>query len=266
MIFVREYRSGITGGAFHVWGGPRWENFLEDAACTPLAQDEKIGVLLVNWGSSLPIPHMNRVPLHCEVVVLNPPQVVKNVASKVKMVQLLKDYNIPVPETILPPLVLKRDKHHGGHNVLSPELYAQKYIPFDREFRVHAVIVGNKFEFIVREKFPLPDNPDWQRNNRLGSSFKYPDPALVLEEWSAIRKLAFDTLSALSLDFGALDIGMTDGQFLVLECNSGPRLRVPSTLDFYRNCFRKCMKHLLKGTVLMTDEYTEEYQYPVSEP
>ena len=130
-----------------------------------------------------------------------------------------------------------------GDRVINAPLYTQ-YIPKRDEYRVHLIrredmpvnpmLVTRK----ARNTAVPDDDVNWQvRTHRNG--FVYVTPQLPTAEIERLRRIANETLGALSLDFGAVDIiyNSRSDTYYVLEVNTAPGLE-GRTIDFYANGFR----------------------------
>lgn len=101
-----------------------------------------------------------------------------------------------------------------------------KYIEDAEEFRVH--IVGENSIKISQKVFP---EGTIRRNVRFGATFEYPHE---FAHKKTLRKWAKESIKALGLDFGAVDLLYKDEQFYVLEVNTAPCL----TDDTADTCLR----------------------------
>lgn len=106
--------------------------------------------------------------------------------------------------------------------------HTQRYLQDAREFRVH-VMAGKSIK--ISEKIG-------GGNHSTGAIFEYPHD---FENKATLREVAKHAVSALGLDFGAVDLLYRDGQFHVLEVNTAPRLTDPNsdTLARYVRAFIK---------------------------
>lgn len=102
-----------------------------------------------------------------------------------------------------------------------PTHYLEWIDPPLREFRVH-VAFGKVLKLMDRATGWFP-----------GSG-----PAPEFNHKETLRQTALDAVEALEMDFGAVDILWTEEKgFMVLEVNSGPDLKNPTTLEKYVEAF-----------------------------
>lgn len=108
-----------------------------------------------------------------------------------------------------------------------------KYIEDAEEFRVH--IVNGKSIKVSQKVFP---EGTIRRNVRFGATFEYPEN---FTHKKTLRKLAKESVAALGLDFGAVDLLYKDEKFYVLEVNTAPCLTddTSDTLVRYAEAFRQ---------------------------
>lgn len=144
----------------------------------------------------------------------------------------------PVPAA---PLVAPQDwvgrvnNHTGGTDLLTPpptpDFYVKK-LELVKEYRIHmflskSIRAGVKAH---REGF-TGTRSTWVRSYDGGWAIKYDD----FKSKFAMRKLAHEAVTALGLDFGAVDIGeKADGSLIVLEVNRAPGLE-NNTVTAYQN-------------------------------
>lgn len=108
-----------------------------------------------------------------------------------------------------------------------------KYIEDAEEFRVHIV---NGMSIKVSQKI-FPEGTV-RRNARFGATFEYPED---FHHKKTLRKWAKESVKALGLDFGAVDLLYKEGEFYVLEVNTAPCLTddTSDTLLRYAEAFRQ---------------------------
>ena len=179
---------------------------------------------LVNWGSSLPKFEYGEV--------LNK-QVIHN---KYKELQILTNAGVECVESSLirrTDWLARRFKHQESNDLLAhldTGDYYTKLRPISQEFRVH-VFQGKSIRLamkVPRVEHPHPVFRSWGA----GWKFSYGADA---QEWASppLRNLAKRAVTALGLDFGAVDIGrQPDGVFFVLEVNTRPGLE-GGTIEAY---------------------------------
>lgn len=206
---------------------------------------------VINWGSSkVDLAHMN------EANIINPMEVVNVAADKLKAFQLLREAgNVPLPaftsdieeakqwiadggvvvcRTIL--------RGHSGDGIILADtvdklveapLYTL-YFKKKTEYRFH--VVGDRVVDIARKarKFDVADEEvNWQIRNLKGG-FIYAREGV--NPPNELYDYAVNTIKALSLDFGAVDIIWNDSKKrgVVLEVNCAPGLS-GSTVGNYAN-------------------------------
>lgn len=107
------------------------------------------------------------------------------------------------------------------------------YIEDAIEFRVH-IVNGHSIK-VSQKVFPEGIESN-RRNHRFGATFEYPQD---FNHKKTLRKIAKQSIEALGLDFGAVDLLYKDGKFYVLEVNTAPCLTDPNsdTLARYSQAF-----------------------------
>ena len=198
---------------------------LRQALSVPRKRTQKLARLdyFLRWGNSDSFPVRAKVEL-------NTAQAVANATNKLRMLQLLKAAEIPVPEFFTEGTpsteVYIRDRagvtRFGSDFSPSADQYFS--LPIEnkrREYRVHVFNseIVSIYEKIPRESGELPKlfkahnckfsrvNPENSRCDEVG------------------QKIAIDAVNALGLLFGGVDLIRTrDGKFVVSEVNSAPGL------------------------------------------
>lgn len=198
---------------------------LRQALNVPRKKTQRLARLdyFLRWGNSDSFPVRAKVEL-------NTSQAVANATNKLRMLQLLKAAEIPVPEFFTEGTpsteVYIRDRmgvtRFGGD--FSPSADSYFTLPIEnkrREYRVHVFNgeIISIYEKIPREQGELPKlfkshnckfsrvNPENSRCDAVG------------------QKIAIDAVNALGLLFGGVDLMRTrDGKFFVSEVNSAPGL------------------------------------------
>lgn len=132
------------------------------------------------------------------------------------------DEERPVPIQWLPRL----NYHVGGGDLLSPPTEPDYWVKKENliaEFRVHSFLGAS---IRAGKKVPIEGDPlrpphSWIRSLQSGWKISY-DGVSVRQ---LHRNLAHSAVSALGLDFGAVDLGLRDdGSLIVLEVNRAPGL------------------------------------------
>jgi len=206
--------------------------------------------LVVNWGRS-DCPRLGKG------WVLNDPACVNNAADKLVAFTKMREAGVPVPEFTSDPevaadwlasgkfrRVLARTTLRGsqGHGILMLDQTTQtmpraplfvEYVPKKHEYRIH-VGRGEVLDIQQKRKRREVDNDDVNyqvRNGRHGWVFCRHD---VTPPPGAALGAAVAAVDALGLDFGAVDMGVTekDGRVAVYEVNTAPGLE-GTTLETY---------------------------------
>lgn len=209
------------------------------------------GQTLINWGNS----NITRQIINADV--LNKPEAVQKSVNKLTAFQCFEDADVAIPEFTTDiedarswindgKKVVCRTKlsSYGGEGIVIAEgaeqlveapLYV-KYVPKEQEYRVH-VLRGNAF-FAQRKarKLEVPDDQvNWQVRN-LAGGFIYANQNVEISE--EVRTQSVAAVSALGLDFGAVDVVVTQrGRVYALEVNTACGLS-GTTLDKYVEAFR----------------------------
>lgn len=191
--------------------------------------------VLLRWGNSESFP-TSRVQLE-----LNTAEAVSNASNKLRMMQLLKENNISMPEftTTLDNIESMKDES-GNYYIRSKQgvvrygndfnpitdSYASKPIPNKRrEYRVH---VFNGKIVAIYEKIPHGRGEENFSQPALFKSFNchfsLSDPSISRCNETG-QQLAIDAVRSLGLLFGGVDvIRDKDGNFFCCEVNSAPGL------------------------------------------
>lgn len=229
---------------------------------TPRSED-----FIIGWGSSIIPVFFERVGrLNASggnIKFLNPPDKVRNASNKIKTFRILQESGVAIPEYTNDIQVVrnwtgsvvygraKLTGHSGeGIDIFRPELYEidipnyplyTKAIENHGEYRVH--VVNGEVIAYTKKKRPrgsiATDEQLQIRNLDNGWIFS----GLNLRRLERIEELAISAVSALELDFGAVDIIKDEnGDVYVLEVNTSPGLS-PSTLGAYVNAFRNLIEN-----------------------
>jgi hypothetical protein len=178
----------------------------------------KKGDLVVGWGHGTP-------PVPEGVKVLNP----KVISNKYKEHLKLAQAGVPVPALSSGPkegFIGRSFNHQGGKDLLNGggHDYWVERIETKREFRIHifngvSIRAGMK---VPRDGFPNPH--PWVRSYDGGWRLSY-GPASNEYVKQSVREAAKAAVSALGLDFGAVDVALRkDGVPVVWEVNKAPGL------------------------------------------
>ena len=113
------------------------------------------------------------------------------------------------------------------------------YTECEKEFRVHMTTLmdGNDVSLVVERK-PKRSARHEHPIIRTGEDWYMAANTLSSANLTKIKGVAYDALDAIGLDFGAVDIGMSGGNFVVFEVNTAPSDLGPKTLRTYKNIFK----------------------------
>lgn len=183
--------------------------------------------------------------------VVNPAAAISKAGDKLRTLECLREAGILVPDfqTSLPSSedglwFGRKRRGFGGRDIRffeSPAFaegaeWFSRYIPNDREYRLH--VVG---EEVVRTQRKYPERPELDRhggkikNHANGYVFKAPQKTLR----PARLETAIASVKALGLDFGAVDVIIDRSDTLyVLEVNTAPGCS-PLTAQAYTNALRQ---------------------------
>lgn len=213
----------------------------------------RTGDLVINWGcgdKNAPEEYRNWFGGR----ILNHPLSVSVAVDKRDSLKALVDYLLPVVPFTEDPLtaeawlsadnrVYARHKvtaHSGegieilypGMDVPKASLYTKGISGKRREFRLHVGMGGVFHKQTKKRVNGWRDNPYFSneiRNKHTGWVYSL-DAEHITEE---IEDLAVQSLNALGLDFGAVDIVATKDQVFILEVNTAVGLSNPTTLSKY---------------------------------
>lgn len=222
----------------------------------PSGKREKV---LIRWGST------KRVPLKPKRAV-NKRHAILRATDKLGSLALLKKEHVTVPRVYVlnealnanfSVLLGRRVHHTQGKDIIiclqhedvvralnmplnkRPDFFTT-YIPTQREFRVH--VFDEKIlkisEKILTEpgEFEVP----WIRNYENGYTFRNLKH-MGNHMKSQLTSVAICAVEALGLEFGAVDVVMSDdGMFVVLEVNTGPSLG-DNSLEAYVSTFAEIL-------------------------
>lgn len=213
---------------------------------------------IINWGNG-------NTPQWAYQHMLNRPIAVHNAANKLNTFRILHEAGVSVPD-----FSINRDDSHRwnreGHSVYARnvltghsgegiEVIGQydyeienpaaplyvKAIENHGEYRVH-VFGGRVIDYTKKRRHNGDEPTDAQNAVRnLANGWVYTRGNLRRLE--RVENIAVRAVSALGLDFGAVDIIMNeDGDVFVLEVNTACGL-ADTTLDNYVNAFHNAMNH-----------------------
>lgn len=183
----------------------------------------KRGDLWINWGPP-------RLPVLPDVVTLNSsPQL-----NKKQQLLKLSEHGVPtleVSDTSKEGWLGRSFNHQQGRDLLKH--YGRDYwtrkVEFVRELRIH-IYKGKSIHAGL--KVPRDSNPHpWIRSYESGWKIDYSRASNIKQDRRDVAKQA---IKALSLDFGAVDIGITkDNKPIVIEVNTAPGLDPGPSVDVY---------------------------------
>jgi len=210
---------------------------------------EKIDIL-IRWGSQKQIAvKPNKV--------YNKLSAIRQTSDKLTALKVLDSNGVRVPpfSTIdgnnnYFPALGRKIKHTGGEDIIlllqQSDLkkakeagcsFLTEYIPTKNEYRVH--VFGDKAVKVSQKILTEPDkatNP-WVRNLDTGYTFREPRTKLSKID----EMLAINAVQALGLDFGAVDLVVSDKNIAyILEVNTAPGL-LESSVNTYVPEFIKCL-------------------------
>lgn len=208
---------------------------------------------LIRWGATSPVA---RKPKR----VLNSMKAIQAASNKREALNIMRASGVNVPTVLnagevklehLP--VLGRKDHHVGANdiILCMNMrdverakaagcsHFSKYIPTKAEYRVH--VFGDQ---IIKTSQKILTEPElatqpWIRNLGAGYTFRQSENRLS----GASRGMAIDAVHALGLNFGAVDVIISDDdQTYILEVNTAPGLQTDTSIEAYLEQFKQAIK------------------------
>jgi hypothetical protein len=210
----------------------------------------KRGTIIINWGNS-------HLPLHGRFLprVLNKPEAVARAIDKLTTFSVLTQHGVSVPDWTTNPVVaqswvteesyvyartISNGSQGDGIKVLTMDeqwVYAPLYtkaIHKAHEYRVH-VFKGRVIDFTKKKRRSETECNPYIKNASGGWVFTREN--IILPE--IVRQESIKAVSALGLDFGALDVAYKerDDKVYILECNTSPGLE-GTTLEKYIEAFK----------------------------
>jgi len=224
----------------------------------------KVGQTILNWGNRRTPSWLSTASTR-RVRILNTPEAVNRASNKLTTLRVLDEAGISTPEytTDLTEAhawlhdgerVIERHELRGssgaGIRVVSLDdedtegtlqrapLYT-KYIPKSAEYRIH-IFNGRMLDYVQKKRVASERRDDtyspYIASMERGWVFTRTD----VPESPAAISLAQRAITALGLDFGAVDIIYSEGRYYVLEVNTAPGL-AGNTLIKYGNALRRLM-------------------------
>lgn len=188
--------------------------------------------ILIRWGNSFQ-PERDEEYRR----VINSAEAIVAATNKLQSLEMLRDGGLTVPpfstdpdelvEEYGYPILGRRMRHARGSDIQfclqrrdhrRPRDFYTKYIPCNREFRVH--VVGREAVRIQAKYLDFPEQKKaWIRNYESGYRFRNPR----LRMHSRRLQAAISAVEILGLDFGAVDLIIgDDGETYILEVNTAP--------------------------------------------
>jgi len=208
------------------------------------------GVPTIRWGSSMPVPN--------DTCVLNPASAIKTTADGIKMLQVLREAGVNVPESYvvsseeqLPKdvhLFARKKNHVGGTDIIDCPTYDDAVVAFrehNRRFFTQYVDTAIELRLHVIDgevvKAFRKHNDDETaikvRSAKQGWAYKMVN---VYKYYPLAIPVALATIKALGLTFGAVDMACDESrsEWVVWEANSAPSLN-SLTLELYVQFFER---------------------------
>ncbi len=214
--------------------------------------------LVINWGHTQP-------PLNIGVQVLNRPVAVVNAVNKAVALAQLYGANIAIPDfttnvnearqwfdtdpnTVVFCRTLLRSS--GGKGIVIAKSAAElvnaplftKRVKKRDEYRVHVfqgAVIDVAHKRLKNGKATEENRNAYVRNHENGWIFAHQNVVCP----DNVKEIAVKAVNALSLDFGAVDIGVNKaGEAFVFEVNTAPGLENQQTIQAYINAFNNYKK------------------------
>ncbi len=216
---------------------------------------------VINWGMS------ERRFTDCEYI--NDPRAVQMASDKLETAKVLSEHGIPQPDwtdnrdvvrewldggnTVLCRTLLRASQGRGivvldpedGGEIPRAPLYT-KYIRKTDEYRIHVCRDRIISQQMKRRNKDVPDDRvNWQIRNH-DNGFVFCRGAV--DAPACVKDTSINAVSALGLDFGAVDIGYNArrDKCRVYEVNTAPGLE-GTTADHYRSAFLELLPELNAG-------------------
>lgn len=221
----------------------------------------KIGHTVINWGSGKLPNWMDRANAR-SVRVLNDPTAVRTASNKLKALIALEEAGVNVPrftvtkelaeywlndgETVVERHTLNGNSAEGVRivnlddedmpsDLTNAPLYT-KFIPKTCEFRVH-VFRNEIIDYCEKKKMSSDRRPENFNKYVCSNEYGWVFCRNNVRHIDSVKEMAKKAVSALGLDFGAVDVVYYEGTPYVLEVNTAPGI-MGTTLRQYANTFR----------------------------
>jgi len=178
-------------------------------------------------------------------IIINRPEAIEKSSNKFKALQIMREAGVPVPnfhrdwQFLQFPMLGRNNNHVKGTDIeyyqtagdVKSRDYYIEFMPIEKERRYH-VIDGKVVSATYKQNGDREGRGAFCRNTATGWTFKTytPEPAL--------SEIAVRAVGAFGLDFGAVDIIISDGKPYVLEVNTAPGL-CPLRADIYAKALDK---------------------------
>lgn len=129
-------------------------------------------------------------------------------------------YLMKTPEELAAFFRARGEAHVKEHFIV------EKFRNYRFEYRLHATQTEVFFANRKARRTGVPEDQWWKHTNDNSIWFNEANPEFRKPEtWEAIKAEAIKAVSALSLDFGAIDVKVNNsGEFFIIEVNSAPSL------------------------------------------
>ena len=187
--------------------------------------------LTINWGTL--------VPNSSSWLNGNAP-----IGNKYVELRMMRLAGVPTPDHSLEPRgagwLTRTFRHHAANDLLNNNLvvgdYYTEFVPTVREFRVH-IIDGLSVRIGMKKHSPHTTIHHPFIRSSMGGWGIYYDSEAQARVTKEVRNVAKEAIIALSYDFGAVDVAITeDNRPIVWEVNSAPGLE-GKTVDVYADKF-----------------------------
>lgn len=224
----------------------------------------RYGQVVLNWGNGKVPMWMDKARAR-QVKLLNAPGSVNTAANKLSALQALQSAGVRIPEfttnirtaqgwLYAGATVVERHELRGNSgagirivnntddempNTLNAAPLYTKFLSKQAEFRVH-VFKGEVIDYIEKKKVSS-ERRDATFNAYISSiNSGWVFCRTDVRDLPEVRTIAIRAVQALGLDFGAVDVVLSDGLPFVLEVNTAPGL-AGTTLVKYANAIRRYM-------------------------